>query len=1154
MDLQGTQNADTLTGGADNDTIYGFAGNDTVKGLAGDDVLAGHDGNDNLQGGVGDDYILGGAGNDTIDGGAGNDWAAYEDATAGVKVDLNITGTQNTVGGGTDKLIGIENVYGSAFNDTLTGNADNNMLVGDAGADVVSGGKGDDTLWGDAGNDTLDGGDGDDYMVGGAGDDIIKGGAGVDWSSYENATAGVTVDLNKTTAQDTIGAGKDTITGVELLYGSKFDDILTGDAKDNYLWGSDGNDKLYGGAGDDHLSGGSGNNWINGGDGFDTVDYAFSDEGVTINLSMGAPPMGGSPLVGDWLTSVEAAMGSAHDDVITGNVAENYLFGDAGDDVINAVGGHDTLDGGDGNDYLYGSGSGTSDLLIGGKGDDHILVVSGASVVDGGEGVDTFQVLSLANLKIDLRITGDQEIAPGLHVELRNIENLIGSQGNDVLIGDAKDNVLMGGAAGNDTMDGGEGSDTVTYLDDGKLGSVIIDLGKSVQVLTDGRGTDTLISIENVIATSGADQITGNASANHLGGEDGNDWLEAIGGNDILEGGYGDDTLIATREGISSDKLFGGAGNDQLVTNKSGALLDGGEGDDRFNVSHFANLVGTVVIEGGAGNDTLDMRGAYGPIADLTINLATQGRQDVGQGQFLDIKGVENILGGSGNDRLTGDAGDNLLAGGAGDDVLDGGAGVDIASYDDYNFQTAVKVDLRNAVQTELGGRGTDTLISIEGVRGTAYDDTLIGNDKDNLFIGGKGLNHIDGGAGNDTISYIDVEKESDGLNGVLFVNLRDGNALNYHSQDILTSIENVVGSNFTDHITGSAQVNILDGGLGDDNLLAVGDGDSLFGGAGNDWLEQDRESSSVFMDGGAGNDRLILNSLTPKAVVIGGDGVDTIVFNGSDLDTVKGITYSLAVKTAQDVTGHGSSVTATGFENIVGSQGDDHLYGDDGDNVIAGGLGADHIDGGKGFDIVDYSVENSGESVSIDLKVSVQTASGNHGPDTLVSIEGVIGTAFADTLVGDAQNNFLSGLDGADILDGGAGDDTLVGGRGVDTMTGGAGVDTFVFHTGDLDDWSYNDDSRVDVIKDFQSIDKLSFDPHIGPRGYNELTTSSWLGAKTIAPQAMATQGLAHLAIQVGADTYVFSARSGAPAGTIDNIVKLVGVGLDTIGAENFV
>lgn len=545
MDIRGTEAADILNGTSGDDVIYGFGGNDTLKGGAGDDVLAGNDGADNLQGGAGDDYILGGAGNDTIDGGAGNDWAAYEDATAGVKVDLNLAGAQNTGGSGTDKLTGIENVYGSAFNDTLTGDAKDNMLVGDAGNDTISGGKGNDTLWGDAGNDVLDGGDGDDYIVGGAGDDIIKGGAGDDWSSYENATAGVTVDLTKTTAQDTGGAGKDTLTGIELLYGSKFDDVLTGDAKDNYLWGSDGDDKLYGGAGDDHLSGGKGVNVLDGGDGFDTVDYAFSDVGVDIDLSRNHATSRVGATINDTLTGFEAAMGSTHDDYLAGNLAENYLFGDAGNDVMWAIGGHDTLDGGDGNDILYGSNLGEGDLMLGGAGDDTVIVCAGEAgkvdaTADGGVGVDTLQFNTSLNITFDLKNTGDQLAGTNTHVTAQNFENLTGGDGNDRLTGDAGNNVIEG-RDGNDVLDGGAGIDIASYAS--AWSGVRVELSKvGVAQNTYGAGTDTLSNFEGLKGSRYADVLVGDAKDNTF---------EGGAGDDIIDGGAGADTAIY--KGASKD-------------------------------------------------------------------------------------------------------------------------------------------------------------------------------------------------------------------------------------------------------------------------------------------------------------------------------------------------------------------------------------------------------------------------------------------------------------------------------------------------------------------------------------------------------------------------------------------------------------------------
>ena len=742
MDLRGTQGADTLVGGAESDVIYGFGGADTLRGGAGDDVIAGNDGNDLLQGGDGDDYLLGGPGNDTIDGGAGGDWAAYEDATAGVKVDLNLTGPQNTGGGGTDRLTSIEHVYGSAFNDTLIGNAGDNMMVGGDGSDSLTGGKGDDTLWGSAGNDTLDGGDGDDWLVGGAGDDVIKGGAGVDWASYEDATAGVTVDLAKTTAQDTTGAGMDTLNGVERLWGSRFADVLTGDAQNNYLWGEAGDDKLYGGAGDDHLSGGAGVNVINGGDGFDTVDYAFSDVGVTINLSGAPAPQIPIPDGVDTLVSIEAAMGSAHNDYIVGNDAENYLFGDAGDDVLFGIGGHDTLDGGEGNEVLRGSFRKPGDLMLGGAGRDQIIVWTGAgsegaaTIVDGGTGVDDLMFSSLVDITLDLSKTGDQEIAPGVHMVVSNIENVTGGYGNDRLTGDAGDNIINGGAGddvlsgggGFNVIDGGDGFDTVDFSDADQGVSAFL---PGLMVPADGQwGRDYLFSIEAVIGSGHDDWIYSNTADNYLYGGAGDDVIYGMGGRETMDGGEGNDTLV-TAGNSPGDMLLGGAGDDLFIVGSGTNTIDGGDGVDTLWASTFKGV---------------------------NIDLRIAGDQEIATGFHVTLSGVENLIGSDESDTLIGNAQDNVLEGRGGVNALDGDDGFDIVSYE--RAPGGVRVDLSKANAAQGTGISIDTLKNFEGVKGSRYIDVLIGDARDNTFEGGAGNDIINGGAGKDTAIYQGVSSD----------------------------------------------------------------------------------------------------------------------------------------------------------------------------------------------------------------------------------------------------------------------------------------------------------------------------------------------------------------------------------------------------------
>ncbi len=162
---------------------------------------------------------------------------------------------------------------------TLTGTAGDDILVAGTGNNIINAGDGNDVLTAGSGNNELHGGAGNDLLYSGPGNDLLDGGTGIDTASYAHATAGVTVNLGLLGAQNTLGAGTDTLTGIENLVGSNFNDTLTGDNNNNVINGGLGNDILNGGGGDDLLIGGLGNNTMTGGAGADTFQWLKGNSG-----------------------------------------------------------------------------------------------------------------------------------------------------------------------------------------------------------------------------------------------------------------------------------------------------------------------------------------------------------------------------------------------------------------------------------------------------------------------------------------------------------------------------------------------------------------------------------------------------------------------------------------------------------------------------------------------------------------------------------------------------------------------------------------------------------------------------------------------------------------------------------------------------------
>jgi len=193
-----------------------------------------------------------------------------------VTPDFNGTYTANDNHGGSDTA-NVSISYQDGH--TLTGTAGDDILVAGTGNNILNGGDGNDVLTAGSGNNEMHGGAGNDLLYSGPGNDILDGGTGIDTVSYAHATAGVTVNLGLLGAQNTIGAGTDTLSNIENLVGSNFNDTLTGDNNNNVINGGLGNDILNGGGGDDLLIGGMGNNTLTGGPGADTFQYLKGNSG-----------------------------------------------------------------------------------------------------------------------------------------------------------------------------------------------------------------------------------------------------------------------------------------------------------------------------------------------------------------------------------------------------------------------------------------------------------------------------------------------------------------------------------------------------------------------------------------------------------------------------------------------------------------------------------------------------------------------------------------------------------------------------------------------------------------------------------------------------------------------------------------------------------
>lgn len=666
------------------------------------------------------------------------------------------------------------------------------------------------------------------------------------------------VELTGTPNTDSLvgSAGGDAIialAGNDIVNARAGDDLVRGGDGDDRIVGGDGDDTLYGDDGDDIIFAGDGNDVVFGGKGDDTI---FGEDGDDTLLGE----------QGDDYIS-----GGDGDDIVIGGDDNDELAGDAGADFIDGGDGRDTIRGGSGDDIIL-SGGGEDDA-DGGDGDDSFLVQSGDDddTYDGGAGSDTYDLSLTESDAVANLATNSANSADGGSDTITNFENVVGSQGDDLIIGDGAGNELAGeggndeiyagagddvidAGAGDDIAEGGEGDDkffaTVGDGDDiydGGAGSDTFDLSQTTSgaavdldsgtATSSDSGTDTLIDFENVIGSQGDDDISGDASDNELFGCAGDDEISAGGGDDVISGGIGSDTVSA------------GTGDDRIIAEDS-------DGDDHY--------------DGGDGYDTYDYSNATsGAFVDLENSIAISS-----DGSHDEINNFESVLGGQGEDDLHGNAADNGLSGGDGDDEVASGDGNDVV----------------------LGGYGSDTLYGDDGddlLFGDNGNDRLEGDDGDDLIIGNLGNDRLRGDDGDDALFG---GSGNDRLRG------EDGDDLLFGG----SGDDNLKGGDGDDTLVGESGNDFGRGGDGDDLFIATtGDGDDqYYGEAGNDTYDFSRTSADAVVDlaagtaisfdigsdqiigfetisAGSGNDTLMASSDTE--VFIGGAGNDTFVFRSAE-------------------------------------------------------------------------------------------------------------------------------------------------------------------------------------------------------------------------------------------------------------------------------
>ncbi|MBV8685057.1 MAG: DNRLRE domain-containing protein, partial [Alphaproteobacteria bacterium] len=741
--------------------------------------------------------------------------------------------------------------------------------------------------------------------------------------------------------------------------GTSLDDKLNAQesATSVVAWGGEGIDNLTGGFGDDILDGGGGPDSLSGGAGSDSYLVDSLNDSITELEGEGDDRVYASVSYG-LAAGVYVETLSTVDDkgidplILTGNELDNRIVGNAGANTLYGMGGNDRLEGGGGDDELFLTGdpagsAGSATLQPGPEGQDKWItnVYYGGGLDDdrlrvGGWG-DEYDAL----LRFDLSSSALPTHVTSAVLRLYNISSNNGSP-TGLLVDELHSAWTEAYVWGASTLDYA----TIGEVAAPALGWVEIDVTQAVNDWLANPASNFGLRLRPTSMNNNFDFFVSSDAA-------------------------GD--LAADRPQLV---IQWGAGN---VAAADADVGIGGEGNDTFYVDGSADIVSEAA---GQGYDRVFTLGNYVLPADAEIELIAPA--DPSATVSLDITGndyAQRLNGNAGPNRLSGGGGADILDGGPGDDRLDGGAGRDTAVYSTAG--AAVTVDLRLAGSAQdTGGGGVDTLVSIENVVGSAFADTLIGDDGDNGFDGGAGADTMAGRAGNDAyvvdnIGDVVVEAAGEGTDTV-YTTL--GSRSDFAALYFLpVNVENLVGTAATGQgVWGSGADNVIAMGVGNDLVVladrsdyyaAAAGNDDVNGGGGNDFLFFGGSfSNGDKVNGGAGFDTLGL--LGTYSVTFDADdlvGIEKLAGYGSgnaaapnnyafttiDANVASGQTLmviGLSLRAGEHLVFDGSAENDGRF-NLRGGWDSDTLTGGHGNDQIYGNLGADMLKGGGGNDSFEY-------------------------------------------------------------------------------------------------------------------------------------------------------------------------------------------------------